>query len=58
MNRITNIHCLCQLVDAFEQTRDQTSRMQVRQAMYVHGIIEAVLSERVDLLPEVCRATL
>ena len=58
MNRHINIHCLCQLVDAFEQTTDQTSRMHMRQAMYVHGIIEAVLSERIDLLPEVCRATL
>ena len=52
MNRTTNVNCLCNLLDAFEQTSDETVRLRIRQAMYVHGIVDAVLSERIYLLPE------
>jgi len=58
MDRNTNINCLSRLFDTFEQTSDQAATIRLRQAMYVHGIVEAVLSERVDLLPEACKATI
>jgi len=56
MNRSTNIECLCRLFNSFEQSSDEASRLRMRQAMYIHGIVEAVLSERIDLLPETCKA--
>ena len=52
MNRKTNINCLSSLLVAFKQTSDDAARLRIRQAMYVHGIVDAVLTERVDLLPE------
>lgn len=52
MERKTNISCLLRLIDAFEQTNDEAARLRIRQAMYIHGIVDAVLSERVYLLPE------
>ena len=57
MDRNTNISCLCSLLDAFEQTSDDASRFKIRQAMYIHGIVDAVLSERVELLPEATLAS-
>ena len=35
-----------------EQTNDEVSRLRMRQAIYVHSIVELLLRERVDLLPE------
>ena len=52
MDRNTNINCLFSLLNAYKQTRDDAARLRIRQAMYIHGIIDAVLTERVDLLPE------
>ena len=52
MDRNTNINCLSNLLTTFQQTSDDAARLRIRQAMYVHGIVEAVLTERVDLLPE------
>ena len=52
MDRKTNFSCLCSLLETLGQTSDQETRLRVRQAMYIHGIVDAVLSERVDLLPE------
>jgi len=52
MDRITNINCLCNLLDIYEQSSDDKACLRIRQAMYIHGIVDAVLSERVDLLPE------
>ena len=52
MDRNTNINCLFSLFDAFKQTSDDAARLRIRQAMYLHGIVDAVLTERVDLLPE------
>ena len=52
MDRNTNINCLSILFATFKQTSDVAARLRIRQAMYVHGIVDAVLAERVDLLPE------
>ena len=52
MDRNTNINCLSILLATFEQTSDDSARLRIRQAIYVHGIVDAVLTERVDLLPE------
>ena len=52
MDRKTNFSCLCSLLETLGETSDQEARLRIRQAMYIHGIVDAVLSERVDLLPE------
>ncbi len=52
MDRVTNLDCLSRLLDAFEQTRYEPSRLRMRQAIYIHSIVELVLRERVDQLPE------
>ena len=57
MDRITNLDCLSQLLDAFEQTNDEMSRLRMRQAIYVHSIVELVLRERIDQLPEASLAS-
>ena len=57
MDRVTNLDCLSHLLDAFEQTNDEVSRLRMRQAIYVHSIVELMLRERVDLLPEASLAS-
>ena len=57
MDRVTNLNCLSHLLDAFEQTEDEGSRLRMRQAIYLHSIVEIVLRERVDLLPEASLAS-
>ena len=57
MDRVTNLDCLSHLLNAFEQTNDEVSRLRMRQAIYVHSIVELLLRERVDLLPEASLAT-
>ena len=57
MDRVTNLNCLSHLLDAFEQTEDEGSRLRMRQAIYVHSIVEIVLRECVDLLPEASLAS-
>ena len=52
MDRNTNINCLSILFATFKQTSDEAARLRIRQAMYIHGIVDAVLTERVDMLPE------
>ena len=52
MDRNTNINCLYSLINIYEQSSDDKTRLRIRHAMYIHGIVDAVLSERVDLLPE------
>ena len=52
MDRVTNLECLSHLLDAFEQANDEMSRLRMRQAIYLHSIVELLLRERVDLLPE------
>ena len=59
MDRVTNLYSLSRLLDAFKQTNDEPSRLRMRQAIYIHSIIELVLRESVDRLPEVsltCRS--
>ena len=57
MDRVTNLDCLSHLLNAFEQTNDEVSRLRMRQAIYVHSILELLLRERVDLLPEASLAS-
>ena len=57
MDRFTNLNCLSHLLNAFEQTNDEVSRLRMRQAMYIHSIVELLLRERVDLLPEASLAS-
>ena len=57
MDRITNLDYLSHLLDAFEQTNDEMSRLRMRQAIYVHSIVELVLRERIDQLPEASLAS-
>ena len=52
MDRNTNINCLCSLFATFKQTSDDATRLRIRQAIYIHRIVAAVLTERVDMLPE------
>ena len=52
MDRNTNINCLSIMLATFKRTSDDSARLRIRQAMYVHEIVDAVLTERVDLLPE------
>ena len=59
MDRVTNLYSLSRLLDAFKQTNDEPSRLRMRQAIYIHSIVELVLRESVDRLPEVsltCRS--
>ena len=57
MDRVTNLDSLSRLLKAFEQTSDESSRIRMRQAIYIHSIIELVLRERVDRLPEASLAS-
>ena len=57
MDRVTNLECLSHLLDAFEQANDEMSRLRMRQAIYLHSIVELLLRERVDLLPEASLAS-
>ncbi len=52
MDRNKNINCLCNLLEALKQTSDVTARLRICQSIYVYGIVDAVLTERVNLLPE------
>ena len=52
MDRVPNHDSLSRLLNAFEQTSDESSRIRMREAIYIHSIIELVLRERVDRLPE------
>ena len=57
MDRVTNLDCLSHLLDAFEQAIDEMSRLRMRQAIYLHSILELLLRDRVDLLPEAALAS-
>ena len=58
MDRNTNINCLYSLLDIYKESSNDKARLRIRQAMYIHGIVDAVLGERVDLLPESLLTTL
>ena len=57
MDRVTNLDCLSHLLDAFEQAIDEMSRLRMPQAIDLHSIVERLLRERVDLLPEASLAS-
>ena len=57
MDRNTNINYLRRLLNIFKQSSNDKARLRIRQAMYIHGNVDAVLSERVDLLPETSLAS-
>ena len=57
MDRNTNINCLSILFATFKQTSDDAARLRIRQAIYIHGIVDAVLTQRIDLLPEASLAS-
>ena len=52
MDRNTNINCLCILLDIYKESSNDKARLRIRQALYIHSVVDAILSERVDLLPE------
>ena len=52
MDRRTNIQFLCALLDAFDRACDPSARFRLRQAIYIHGIVDAVLEGQVARLPE------
>ena len=52
MDRRTNIQFLCMLLDAFDRACDPSARFRLRQAIYIHGIVDAVLEGQVARLPE------
>lgn len=58
MNRNINRQILCMLLDAFGQNRDldDGARIRLRQAIYIHGIVDAVLNDQVSRLPESSRS--
>ena len=58
MNRNINRQILCMLLDAFGQDRDLDcgARIRLRQAIYIHGIVDAVLNDQVSRLPESSRS--
>lgn len=58
MDRVTNLDCLSRLLDCFEQTSDESTRLRMRQAIYIHSIVELLLREQVDRLPEAAPASL
>ena len=58
MNRNINHQILCMLLDAFGQDRDLDcgAGILLRHAIYIHGIVDAVLNDQVDRLPESSRS--
>ena len=58
MNRNINRQILCMLLDAFGQDRDLDygARIRLRQAIYIHGIVDVVLNDQVSRLPESSRS--
>ena len=53
MNRATNNQALLTLLEAAKHVVDSHTQIKLRRAAYIHAIVEAMLAERVDALPEV-----
>ena len=53
MDRTTNLQAMCAVNSAIEQASisDQSCLFDLRRALYMHFIIESVLSERIELIP-------
>ena len=58
MDRNANRRILGMLLDTFGATHDPLACLRLRQAIYIHGIVDAVLSEQVARLPEVRQSLL
>ena len=41
------------LIEAIGHVQDQPTQIKLRRAAYLHAIIEAILAERVEALPEI-----
>ena len=54
MNRATNHQALMALIEAIGHVQDEATQIKLRRAAYLHAIVEAILAERVDALPEIC----
>ena len=52
MNRTTNHQALIRLIEAVGHAPNPTTQIKLRRAAYLHAIVEAMLAERVDALPE------
>ena len=52
MNFTTNHQALIRLIEAVGRAPNPTSQIKLRRAAYLHAIVEAMLAERVDALPE------
>ena len=53
MNRKTNHQALMTLIEAVGNATDRATQIRLRRAAYLHAIVEAMLSEHVDALPEI-----
>jgi hypothetical protein len=52
MDRSTNICCLQSIHQQLNSTNDPLALRALAEARYIHQIIEAVLTENIDSLPE------
>ena len=53
MNRETNRQALKAVLGVLKEAPDADALIRLRQVAYMHAIVELILSERVDGLPEV-----
>ena len=56
MDRNANRQMLGMLLKMFGADHDPLACLRLRQAIYIHGIVDAVLSEQVARLPEVSQS--
>ena len=56
MDRNANRQILGMLLKMFGADHDPLACLRLRQAIYIHGIVDAVLSEQVARLPEVSQS--
>ena len=57
MDRNKNIQCLIGLIESLDRASQVETQIRIRQAMYIHGIVDCLLTERVHLLPEAAFAS-
>jgi hypothetical protein len=55
MDRSTNICCLQSIYQQLNSTSDPLALRALAEARYLHQIVEAVLTENIDSLPEATR---
>ncbi len=54
MDRNTNLKAMCAVSTALDREAIPEEAINLRRALYMHYIIEAMLSERIDLIPSSC----